>query len=131
MTLLRTYQLSVFTSCIMFVAYWFSPWLYGYLDTETQSILAWGGYKAALNLPEWFWNAYLLITIVSYIGMFLLRKIFRTLFLVVMIFSFPITFIGGIYVMTGIEVILIDLSTLLTGFIIALAYYSNLKKHFY
>jgi len=115
----------------MFVAYWFSPWLYGYLDTETQSILAWGGYKAALNLPEWFWNAYLLITIVSYIGMFLLRKIFRTLFLVVMIFSFPITFIGGIYVMTGIEVILIDLSTLLTGFIIALAYYSNLKKHFY
>lgn len=131
MTLLRTYQLSVIASCILFVAYWFAPWLYGYLDSETQGILAWGGHKSAIDLPEWFWNGLLLLIIVSYIGMFLLRKAFRTLFLVVTIALFPLSLIGGMSVITGMEVVIIDISTLLSGFIIALAYFSNLKEKFY
>jgi len=131
MTLLKTYKISVVVSGTLFLAYWFSPWLYGYLDSETQGILAWGGHKAALNMPEWFWNIFLFAIVASYIGMFLFRKAFRTIFLVVTIISFPITFIGGMSVITGIEVVLIDLSTLLTGFILALAYYSNLKERFY
>lgn len=131
MTSLRIYQISVITACALFVAYWFSPWLYGYLDAESQGILSWGGYKSAIDLPEWLWDCYLLLIIVSYIGMFLLRKAFRTLFLIITIASFPLAMVNGMSVITGMEVVLIDLSTFLDGFIIALAYFSNLKEKFY
>ena len=131
MTLLKIYQLSVITSCVLFVAYWYAPWLYGYLDSESQGILAWGGHKSSYELPEWFSNAYLVIMIISYIGMLLLRKAFRTLFLILTIISFPIALISGMSVITGIEVVIIDISTLLSGFIIAIAYYSKLNEQFY
>jgi len=131
MKLLRIYQASVIISCILYVAYWFSPWLYGYLDSEVQSVLSWGGYKSAFDLPQWFWNIYLTLNIISYIGMFLLRKVFRALFLILIVVSYPLSSIGGMSVMTGLEVILIDISTFLAGFIIALAYYSDIKNEFY
>ena len=131
MTLLKIYQLSLILSCGSFLAYWYAPWLYGYLDSETQGILAWGGHKAAIEMPEWFVYIYLVVIMLSYIGMYLFKKAFRTLFLVLTVVSYPLATISGMSVINGVEVAVVDLSTLLTGIIIALAYFSKLNERFY
>ncbi len=131
MNLLRIYHISLIASCVLYLAYWFAPWLYGYLDTESQQILALEGSKATLTLPVVFWDFYLFFTLVSYVGMFLLRKAFRTLFIVLLVGIFPVQSLMGIGVTTGIESVIVEISTLLTGVVIALAYFTELKDKFY
>ena len=126
-----TFKISIIASCALLLVYWFAPWFYGYLDSETQQILSWGGYKSALSVQNWFWNIFLFFSIISYVGIFLLRKVFRTLFLVIVISSLALSSVSGMSVITGFEVLIIDASTMLNGFIIAIAYFSELKSKFY
>ena len=131
MNLLKTYQASLIISCLLYVSFWFAPWLYGYLDAESQQILSFGGSKSSINLPDWFWNIYLTLTIISYIGMYLFRKAFRILFVSILVVSIPFETLFGMVVITGIEAAVIDISNILSGFIIALAYFTKLKSKFY
>ncbi len=131
MNLLKTYQASLIISCLLYVSFWFSPWLYGYLDAESQQILSYGGIKASIYLPDWFFNIYLALTIISYIGMYLFRKAFRLLFVLVLVVSIPLGTLFGMVVMTGIEAAMLDISNILSGIVIALAYFTELKSKFY
>ncbi len=131
MNLLKTYQASLIISCLLFVSFWFAPWLYGYLDAESQQILSYGGIKASIYLPDWFFNIYLILTIISYIGMYLFRKAFRLLFVLILAVSIPLETLFGMVVMTGIEATMLDISNILSGIVIALAYFTELKSKFY
>ena len=131
MNLLKTYQVSLIISCLLYVAYWFAPWLYGYLDAESQQILSFGGAKASIYFPDWVWNIYLALTIISYIGMFLFRKAFRTLFVLLLVVSLPFDTLTGMSVMTGIEYVALTVSNILSGVIITLAYFTELRNKFY
>jgi len=131
MNLLKTYQASLIISCLLFVSFWFAPWLYGYLDAESQQILSYGGIKASIYLPNWVFNIYLILTIISYIGMYLFRKAFRLLFVSILVLSIPLETLFGMVVMTGIEAAMLDISNILSGIVIALAYFTELKSKFY
>ena len=63
--------------------------------------------------------------------MFLLRKAFRVLFIVLIVVAFAVLPLMGIAVQTGIDIVLTDISTILSGFTIALAYCTDLKNKFY
>ena len=131
MNLLKTYQASLIISCVLYVSFWFAPWLYGFLDAESQQILSYGGVKSSIYFPDWIWNIYLTLTIFSYVGMFLLRKAFRTLFVLILVVSIPFDTLTGMSVMTGIESAAMTVSNLLSGVVIALAYFTELRNKFY
>ena len=131
MKLVHIYWLSIALSATFFLMYWYAPWLYGYLDPVSQSILSNDNYGAMFNLPEWWFQVYLVLVLFGYAGLLKFRSFFRWWFVVVMVFSLITSPIYGMNVITGIEVFIIDTSTMLNGFIIALAFFSPLKERFY
>ena len=131
MKLLKIYQISLIASCLLYLGYWFAPWLYGYLDSESQGILSYGGIKASFYLPDWFWELFLVLNLISYLGMFLFRKVFRALFVALLVISYPLGSLSGMVVMTGIEGVITNIQALMDGVVIAMAYLTELKKKFY
>ncbi len=131
MKLLKIYQISLIASCLLYLGYWFAPWLYGYLDSESQGILSYGGIKASFYLPDWFWDLFLVLNLIAYLGMFLFRKVFRTLYVTLIVLSYPLASLSGMVVMTGVEGVIISIVALLDGVVITLAYLTELRNKFY
>lgn len=131
MKILNIYWAALFVSATFFLMYWFAPWAYGTLDPETQSMLSFGGTDSLVSIPEWWYWFHLVIVLVGYGGMFLLRKIFRWWFLGAFVLGLLLSPVYGTSIITGIEVFIIDTSTFLSGFILALAFFSPLKNKFY
>ncbi|MCG7899533.1 MAG: hypothetical protein JAY85_13885 [Candidatus Thiodiazotropha weberae] len=82
-------------------------------------------------MPEWIFWFQVVIAFVGYIGMVLFRKSFRLIIVLSTVFSLLLSPIYGVSVITGIEVFIIDISTLLAGFAIALLFYTRLNEKFY
>lgn len=128
--IITVYLSSVIAGCAFYVMYWFAPWAYGLFPGETQSILSYSSFDAWFEIPEWFSWGLFLTMLISYAGMFLFVKMFRTIFLVlnvVVILSSPVY---GVSILTGLEVILVDASTLLSGVILGIAYFSPVSERF-
>ncbi len=131
MKLLHTYWIALAISALFYVMFMFAPWAYGTQSPEMQSLLSYGGYGALFEAPDWIFWAQLIITLIAYAGMALFRKLFRLLFLVIIVVNLMLSPIYGASVITGIEVFIIDTSTLLSGFVIALSFYTRLNDKFY
>ncbi len=110
--------------------YWYAPWLYGYLSPDKQSLLSYGNFGAMIEPPEWWYQLNLIVILVIYAGLFKFREIFRWLYLFVTVFLLVTSPIYGVSIITGIEVFITGTSTMLNGFILALAFYSPLKEKF-
>ena len=131
MTLRRIYYLTLVISAGLYLLYWFSPWAYGYLDRELQSLLSYGGHGALFVLPDGFLWLLLLATVLGYLGMALFRNSFRVLFIAVLLVELLISVIGGASVITGPEVFFVDVSNFMAGFAVALSYFTELNERFY
>jgi hypothetical protein len=130
MKLLHIYWSALVVSAAFSVMYWFAPWAYGTLDSDTQNVLSLGGTGSWVSFPEWWSWVHLTITLAGYLGMFLLRKLFRWWFLATFIIGIALSPANGVSVITGIEVFMIDVSTFLSGFVLALAFFSPLNEQF-
>lgn len=128
--LLKIYAGSLAVSCVFYILYWFAPWMYGGFSPEAQGILSYGGFGAWIEIPESLSWALFVLVVISYAGMLFFKKILRMLFLLLKLFTLIVSPIYGMSVITGIEVLISDTSTLLSGFSLALAYFSPLKEHF-
>ncbi|MCU7852631.1 MAG: hypothetical protein KZQ80_10495 [Candidatus Thiodiazotropha sp. (ex Monitilora ramsayi)] len=131
MRVIHSYWVALAISAVFFILYMFAPWAYWTLEPGMQSLLSYGGYGALFEIPEWIFWFQLGIALVSYIGMALFRKSFRLIFVLFIVFSLLLSPIYGASVITGIEVFIIDTSTLLAGFAIALSFYTSLNEKFY
>lgn len=131
MKLLHTYWVALAISAVFYIMFMFAPWSYSLLDPDMQSLLSYGGYGAIFETPEWVFWAQTIITLISYVGMALFRKLYRLLFLVILVVNLILAPIYGASVITGIEVFIIDTSTLLSGFVIGLSFYTRLNEKFY
>ena len=125
------YRAAVISSAVLFVMYVFAPWAYGTLDPDLQSLLSYRGFGAWFEFSELFFWCYFIAVLIGYAGMFMYRKAFRLWFIAITAFGLLMSFTGGVSVITSIEVFIIDTSTLLSGFIIALSLFSPIKDKFY
>jgi len=131
MKLIRIYHSAILVSATFYLMYMFAPWVYQLLNSDIQSLLSYGGVDAYFEFPEWLFWGHLLGNLAGYIGMAFFRKAFRALFLIVTIGGLLVAPLYGISIITGIEVFLVDASTLLSGLVIALAYFTTLNERFY
>lgn len=131
MKLITVYKTAITLSGFFFLLYWFAPWGYSVFSLESQNLLSYSGYNAVIAIPEAITWILFIGHITSYIGMLLLRKHFRLLFLLMTIISILQGPLNGISIISPIEVLLIDISTILRGFALALAYYSRVTDYFH
>lgn len=131
MNLIQIYWGALIVSAVFFVMYMFAPWAYSTLEPEMQSLLSYRGYGALIEVPEWVLWLQLIIALIGYAGMAFFRNFFRLVFVASLAVNLILSPIFGASVITGIEVFIIDTSTLLSGFAIALSYFTRLNDKFY
>lgn len=124
------YRISIVIGGLLYVAFWFAPAVYGIFPEDTRNLLAYHGYGALIQLPMWAWWLYLGITISAYIGMFFLRKVFRALFVLVIAAGLAMEPALGVNITPGATLFMVDLSTFLQGFVLAIAYLTPLNNEF-
>jgi uncharacterized membrane protein len=72
----------------------------------------------------------LVILIATYVGLFLFKRWARVLFVMGFVVSIPTYFMDGLFVSSGLEQLLYDACLLTYGAIIAVVYYSPVKRFF-
>ena len=97
----------------------------------TKAIIAYDGLQP---LPDLFTSVFMLIfiilSIISLIMLFKLKKFGRTLYSIAVAGSFLIVFSGNYFVYDPLELFIESGITLISGLIIGLAYFSNINKSF-
>ena len=131
MKITQIYRAALIVSAVFFVMYWCAPWAYGTLGGERQSLLSYNQFGAWFIFPEWFSWVFFIAVLVGYLGMFLFRWLGVWVFLGTLVINLLLSLTAGLSVITAVEVFVIDTSTLLSGFILALVFYSPLKERFY
>lgn len=127
MSLLLIYRLALILGLLAFLGFWFFPAAYGLFDADTQAALSMAGQGSLLTLPKPFWVGYFWLSIAAYAGLLWLKTPFLILFAIVKLTALLLGALGGLSVITGVETLLLDLSTLLAGFVIGLALFSPLR----
>ncbi len=115
----------------MYLTSWFFAWSYGWLPQDQQSLLSYHGLGSWLTVPEAVWWGYFALTLVGYAGMLLYRRTFRVLFVVLIFVGLVTAPMLGVSVVTGVEVFLIDASTLLQGVAVGRSFFSPVSERFY
>lgn len=131
MKLTTIYRLCIVVGTLVYVAYWFLRYLYGYLDSETGSLLSYGGFGAVWEGNEAFDQALFGAWIACAFGMYFYRKAFRFAFLFLVIVTAPITLLYGVSVETSVGAFFIDIVNIADGMVLALAFFSPVKDEFY
>jgi hypothetical protein len=125
------FRIAVVVGAITYVAYWFLPYTYGYLDGFTGSLLSYAGHDAIFVGPELLHYAMFASWLVSAVGLLLFRKFARTLFLILVVFTTALSPLLGITVETAGGATLLSIANMADGLVLALAYFSPVKTEFY
>jgi hypothetical protein len=125
------FRLLVIVGALAYAVYWFMPYSYGYLDSETGSLLSYGGYGAIYQGSEMLDRAIFGAWMISAFGMLLFRKVARTLFLVLIVVTTPVTVLHGVSVETAGGALMLDVANIADGMVLALAFFSPVKDEFY
>ena len=124
----RLFRLSVVVGLVAYLAYWFLPYSYGYLDSETGSLLSYAGYGAIYSGSYTVSVVLLAGWIASAAGMFFYKKAGRTLFLVLLIVTTAMTPLYGMSIELAGGAMLLDVTNIADGFALGLAYFSPAVK---
>ena len=122
------YRTLLVAGTLSYVAYFIFPYIYR--DEATDLLLSYAGYKAIYIFPEWVHWTMFVAWLVAAAGMFLYIKRARTLFLILMAVTFPLSILSGVTIMTAPETLLLDTANIFDGVVIALAYFSSLASRF-
>jgi hypothetical protein len=128
----KWFRLSIIVGLICYVAYWFLPFSYDYLDSEKAAILSYAGYDALY--PGSF--AVSIVLLVAWItaaaGMLFYKREGRALFLVLVIATAAMTPLYGLSIELAGGATLLDIANIADGFAIGLAYFSpQVSSRFY
>ena len=107
---------------LLAISLWFSGYLYPLLSEDFQSLLAYSGFGAFITFGgviSWGW---FLLFILSLAGMLFYLRFSRLLFICTVIASLIMLPLSGILVATGVELALSDLSNILCGAILCIAF---------
>lgn len=127
----KAFRISIIIGVTVYIAYWFLPYTYDYLDPNAGEILSYAGYGAIYSGNKAVDLLMFVAWIVSAIGMFFYRKIARGIFLFSIVASLGMTPLYGVFVETAGGVALIDIAHIAFGMALALSYFSSVGDKFY
>ena len=131
MKLETVYRAAIISGALAYILFWFMPYTYGYFDGEIQAILSYTGYASIISFNETTgWLLFFMFLACSF-GMFFYRKIFRTAFLMLIIFTTTLIPLLGLAVMTSVDTLFINITNIMDGVALAMAYFSPIKDKFY
>lgn len=127
----RLYRVVVAFLFIVQLVWFFGPWGLAY-DQESIAALVWLGYGAILSEQTIGFISYVVVFLYSlaYIGLFYFYRPARTIYLLLIIVNGLFMPAYGLLVQSGFENMLIYFITIGDGFIIAMAYFTNISKRF-
>lgn len=124
------FRLIIFILVVLDFILAFVPLKWAYLGNE--EVLNWVGVGAFFSLDFYFLYFYLLyfISLFLYIGIYHYKKPARFGLVCLWLLDVVLTPFSGIYVFSGLSMMLFKITLLLTGFLIALSYFSIIKNLF-
>jgi hypothetical protein len=131
-TLVVVHQLLVFASTVVqsVTDGWLPPELQGYLDLNRSLLDDARGDGSPFDTTSALWWVMTLASLAASAGVLFFRRWGRTLFVAVAAVGVLLVPIGGLYVDVGWTVMLSSLAGLCEGALIALMYFSPLRKMF-
>jgi hypothetical protein len=130
MKLERTYRLAIVAIALVSIATWFMGYTYAFLSKDAQTLLSNSGYGGAIGyggIIGWVW---FLVFISSLAGLYFYKKVFRLLFLLAILANMVLSPFVGIVVLSGFELTLSDIGSVLAGVVLCLAYTAPLNANF-
>jgi len=101
-----------------------------YLSEKELDILSWSGHEAFIELPLIINWAIIIVWLPLAIGMYYFNPLSRLLYLSLSIIS-TITYpLFGIVVATGYEFMFLQITTVLDGAILVMAYFTSISENF-
>ena len=125
------FRIAVVAGALTYVAYWFLPYTYSYLDSFTGSLLSYAGHDAIFVGSELFHNAIFTAWLAVAVGLILFRKIARTALFILVVATTALSPLYGVSVETAGGATLISIANMSDGLVLALAYFSPVKNEFY
>ena len=124
------YRSSIVIGTLAYVIYFFLPYTYGYLDSDMGALLAYSGYGAIMQGGAVFGYAIFTAWIACAIGLFLFYNVARTAYVGLIIFTTALVPLLGTTVETAGGSLLIDISSIMDGAILAMAFFSPIRNEF-
>ena len=131
MNILAIYRFSLVSVVLTYSAYWFFPFMYGYFEDAQQEFLSYGGSWSIYYFPTWFYWSLYILWLIGALGMLLMRKLGRLIFLCTVIILMPISILTGFVVQSPPEVFLGYVTTSLEAFVLTLAFFSPIREKFW
>lgn len=125
------YKNVVFLSYLIYVAFFFVPYLDVYLyNEEMLDALTWAGFGALLEINEGIGYVFLLAYTVNLYGLIYFKAWARPMFLGLTLLSIIFTGIQGVEVFTPIDGVLSGITNLADGATIILMYFTSINIKF-
>ena len=126
---------TLFRSCVVattlfYIAYWFLPYTYGYLDYEIGNVLSYYGHGAIIELhPNLDYPIFISWVLIA-IGLFFYINIARTAFMIMTVIFLAISPLLGLSVETAGGLARLGLMAMLDGAIIIMAFFTPVASKF-
>jgi hypothetical protein len=121
----------VVLSTICFILLVIGPWIFWRdLSQETYDGLSWRGFDAVLPLPPRFFFITAVIWVVAAVGVYYFVPAALWLYTALIVFGMVTSLLSGMNTGLAVESFLIFLVNLADGAILALAYWTPLRKKF-
>lgn len=127
------FRLLVLLSVVLYVGWYFFGYIeYRFYSPEIIDLMTWSGYGAAFNWNVLNYISYALLLAYGIVclGLIYFKPWARECFLLLTILALLSSFIFGVNVLTEASSIYLQVMNMIDGFIIALIYFSDLKKEF-
>jgi hypothetical protein len=127
----KTFRLLVLLSLGLYVLWFYFPYLDPFLfDEERLAVWGYSGFDTKFEFPHWHYYLWLAFwTVVTY-GLYNFAKWSRDVLIVGYIVGYFLAPIYGTAIQSPLSSVLGNLSTLLDGIIIGMAYFSPLAERF-
>lgn len=131
-TLVVSHQLLLFATLMVQSATneWLDPELRSFLGVESSIMEGPAASGTEHLLQDALWWTITLLSLLASVGVILFRRWGRRLFLVVTVASLLTVPLTGLYVDVGLTVMVASAAALIEGMIVALMYFSPLRKAF-
>lgn len=130
MALIKIFQVGLVIRTVAYVGWFFMPSAPPLFGETVERMTAYHGFNAVLPAHVAVYGSEFALWIIAAVGMFFFTSWGRVLFALMVLITILLAPLTGVAVQDPLEVTLGALSLILDGFLVALAFFSPLSKHF-